>query len=100
MEGRGGAPKAAVGANPNGSDPEGTLRRLFEKHDIDTTGPGNLLDKFLAPTDRGGTALSYKVNTPEKFHKLGVNKDKSYDLLSASLIACLRYLIMRSRIGL
>ena len=87
MEGRGGAPKAAVGANPNGSDPEGTLRRLFEKHDIETTGPGNLLDKFLAPTDRGGAALSYKVNTPEKFHKLGVNKDKSYDLLSASLIA-------------
>ena len=79
-----GAPKAAVGANPNGSDPEGTLRRLFEKHDLPVTGDDNLLDKFLAPKDKDNRVLTYRVNSPEKFHKLGVNKDKCYDLLSAS----------------
>ena len=84
---RGRDPRAAVGANPNGSDPEATLRRLFEKHDLPVLGEGNLLDKFLAPLDARGEVLSYKVNSPEKFHKLGVNKDKCYDLLSASSLA-------------
>ena len=67
----------AVGANPNGADPPKELERLFTKHDLDQT----QLEKFREPKGEGGAPLATKVNSPEKFWKVGVSSDKCYTLL-------------------
>ena len=67
----------AVGANPNGADPPEELMKLFTKRDLDAT----VLEKLLAPKGEGDVPLATKVNSPEKFWKVGVSSDKCYTLL-------------------
>ena len=65
--------------DPNGADPVDTLRKLFQKHDLTE----ELLDKFLTPKDTAGDALTVKINSPEKFWKLGVDNNEKRKVLAA-----------------
>ena len=68
----------AHGANPNGADPPETLRALFRKQEVES-----LIDRFLKPKDRGGNDLSRKIDSPEKYWKVGVNSASCLQILAA-----------------
>ena len=65
--------------DPNGADPVDTLRKLFLKHDLTEA----LLEKFLTPKDKENNELTVKINSPEKFWKLGVDNNEKRKVLAA-----------------
>ena len=60
------------------------MRQLFTKHDLEA----KWLDKFLTPKNAADQALTTKINSPEKFWKLGVDHNEKRKVLAASAFLC------------